>query len=59
MQALAASCEELRARTGNPPLKRDSHVPTTSDRGSFNPIDGGGGGGGGAASPSQPQCWSL
>ena len=22
MQALAASCEELRARTGNPPLKR-------------------------------------
>ena len=25
MQALAASCEELRARTGNPPLIRDSN----------------------------------
>ena len=25
MQALAASCEELRARTGNPPLEEDSN----------------------------------
>jgi hypothetical protein len=26
MQALAASCEELRARTGNPPLDENYHV---------------------------------
>ena len=27
MQALAASCEELRARTGNPPLGRVHNLP--------------------------------
>jgi hypothetical protein len=38
MYALAASCEELRARTGNPPLemylgrKRDSILLVTSSR---------------------------
>jgi hypothetical protein len=26
MQALAASCEELRARTGNPPIGSDSFI---------------------------------
>ena len=26
MQALAASCEELRARTGNPPLEKNNRI---------------------------------
>ena len=31
MEALAASCEELRARTGNPPLRQVFHM-------SINPV---------------------
>jgi uncharacterized membrane protein len=32
MQALAARCEELRARTGNPPLERQFYRDITNTR---------------------------